>query len=52
MVQAADTADQRQLYALRADLVRLIDPLRSPGHLLQEALLKCNQMAMGEANSL
>lgn len=37
-----------ELYHIRATLVKAIDPLRSKGADLQEILLKCNSMAMGE----
>ncbi len=36
------------LYAMRVALVKHIDPLKSPGNELQEVLLQCNRMAMGE----
>lgn len=41
--------NREELYQLRAELVKAIDPLRSNGAVLQEMLLKCNRMAMGEA---
>jgi RNA polymerase sigma-70 factor, ECF subfamily len=37
-----------ELYRMRAELVKAIDPLRSEGASLQEILLRCNRMAMGE----
>jgi len=48
LVSEAETASSRELYALRARLVSGLDPLRSPGSDLQDLLLRCNRMAMGE----
>lgn len=44
----ADQKDQQELYQLRAQLVKAIDPLKSEGNELQQLLLDCNRMAMGE----
>jgi len=38
--------DREELYELRKTLVKNIDPLQSPGHELQEALMRCNRIAM------
>lgn len=48
LVKGSSRYDRQTLYQMRAELVRGIDPLRSPGAPLQELLLKCNRMAMGE----
>lgn len=40
--------DREELYELRKTLVRNIDPLQSEGHELQEALMRCNRIAMKE----
>lgn len=48
LVKGSKKFDREQLYDLRATLVKAIDPLRSKGADLQEVLLKCNRMAMGE----
>ena len=48
MVKAAEKSDQEQLFRMRTELVRYIDPLKSSGHALQEILMDCNRMAMGE----
>ncbi|HMO41534.1 MAG TPA: sigma-70 family RNA polymerase sigma factor [Saprospiraceae bacterium] len=40
--------NRKELYHIRTALVKAIDPLRSKGSDLQEILLKCNSMAMGE----
>ncbi|MDX2278150.1 MAG: RNA polymerase sigma factor [Saprospiraceae bacterium] len=41
--------NREQLYELRTQLVKAIDPLRSEGASLQEVLLKCNVMAMQDS---
>ena len=48
MVKDSAKYDRKALYALRTKLVAAIDPLKSGGHELQEALLNCNRIAMGE----
>ena len=48
LVRDAHKYDREALYRMRADLVRAIDPLRSEGADLQDILLKCNRLAMGE----
>lgn len=48
LVKGSKKYDREQLYRLRAKLVRAIDPLRSNGNELQEMLLRCNSLAMGE----
>jgi RNA polymerase sigma-70 factor (ECF subfamily) len=47
-VRDADKYNREQLFTLRAALVSGIDPLRSAGSELQEVLLHCNRVAMGE----
>ncbi len=42
--------NRNELYNLRAKLVKAIDPLRSKGNELQDILMKCNRMAMGEVS--
>jgi RNA polymerase sigma-70 factor (ECF subfamily) len=49
MVRDSKKYNREELYHLRAGLVKSIDPLRSKGAGLQEVLLNCNRMAMGEA---
>ena len=49
MVRDAEKADAARLFKMRTDLIKAIDPLRSDGHALQEILLECNRMAMGES---
>ena len=48
LVRRAEDLDARALFRLRLDLVKSINPLRSEGCELQEILLNCNRMAMGE----
>lgn len=50
LVKKSKKYDREELYLLRANLVKAIDPLRSKGSELQEVLLNCNRIAMGEAN--
>lgn len=48
LVKESKKYDRKALFKLRTTLVKAIDPLKSEGSDLQEILLKCNQMAMGE----
>lgn len=48
MVKDSKKYDREALYDMRAKLVKSIDPLRSKGNELQEILLNCNRLAMGE----
>jgi RNA polymerase sigma-70 factor (ECF subfamily) len=48
LVKGSAKYDRDELYRLRAALVKAINPLRSEGADLQDILLKCNRMAMGE----
>ncbi len=48
MVKGSKKFHREELFAMRVQLVKAIDPLRSEGANLQEILLRCNQMAMGE----
>ncbi len=49
LVRGSKKYKREELYLLRTDLVKAIDPLRSKGAALQEILLHCNNLAMGEA---
>lgn len=44
----AEDLSAKELFKLRVKLVKHIDPLRSAGNELQEILLNCNRMVMGE----
>lgn len=48
MHRDANKSGTKALFKLRLDLVKHINPLRSEGNELQEVLLNCNRMAMGE----
>jgi RNA polymerase sigma-70 factor (ECF subfamily) len=48
MVREAEKTDKKALYRMRTNLIKAIDPLRSNGNELQEILLDCNRIAMGE----
>ncbi|MGD1848025.1 MAG: RNA polymerase sigma factor [Salibacteraceae bacterium] len=48
----AKKANKKALFQLRLDLIKHIDPLRSEGNELQETLLNCNRMVMGEIAGL
>lgn len=48
LVRESKKYDREALYAMRASLVKSIDPLTSAGNELQEILMKCNRLAMGE----
>ena len=52
MVRDAESSDKKKLFKMRTNLVKAIDPLRSEGHALQEILLDCNRMAMGELEEI
>ena len=48
LVKASTKLDKKALFKMRVELIKAIDPLKSPGNELQEVLLNCNRMAMGE----
>jgi RNA polymerase sigma-70 factor, ECF subfamily len=48
LVKGSKKFNREELYQLRTTLIKAIDPLRSKGTDLQEMLLKCNRMVMGE----
>jgi RNA polymerase sigma-70 factor (ECF subfamily) len=48
IVKGSKKYNREELYNLRTTLIKAIDPLRSKGAELQEILMKCNRMAMGE----
>ncbi|MEO0469464.1 MAG: RNA polymerase sigma factor, partial [Bacteroidota bacterium] len=52
LVKGSRKYKRDELYALRVKLVQEIDPLHSKGHVLQEALMNCNRMAMGETEKI
>lgn len=48
LVKGSKKYDREKLYFMRAELVKSINPLYSDGTILQEKLLECNRIAMGE----
>lgn len=48
LVKGSARYNREQLYELRRVLVKNIDPLQSEGHVLQEELLRCSRLALGE----
>lgn len=46
------TSDQEKLYDLRAALVGFIDPLTSSGADLQDVIMQCTRVAVGEKSTL
>lgn len=53
MVAAStESIDQDYLYELRRQLVRFIDPLQSSGSDLQDVIMQCTRMAIGERDTL
>ena len=50
MVQEAAIQDTKKLYELRASLVSQIDPLRSSGADLQDAIMQCTRRAINEVD--
>ncbi|MEO0468695.1 MAG: sigma-70 family RNA polymerase sigma factor [Bacteroidota bacterium] len=52
LVAEAEKADQAHLYKLRAELIAQIDPLRSEGADLQDAIMQCTRQAIGEISAM
>ena len=50
MVKDAKQKNKEELYKMRTALIKAINPLKSTGNELQEILLECNRLAMGESN--
>ena len=48
LVKGSSRFDREKLYAMRVELVKGIDPLRCSGANIQEVLMRCNALAMGE----
>ena len=48
VVRGSKKYDRNQLFQMRIALIKHIDPLKSSGNELQEVLMDCNRMAMGE----
>jgi len=52
MISAAETAEQKELYELRAKLAAGIDPLRAPGSDMQDIIMQCTRKAVGEIQDM
>jgi len=50
MVKDLAVYEQTELYRMRTQLVKAIDPLTSERNELQSILMACNKIAMGETN--
>jgi RNA polymerase sigma-70 factor (ECF subfamily) len=48
MTKGSEKYNREELYALRAQLVKAIDPLHSTGTDLQDIILRCTRTAIGE----
>ena len=48
LVKGSKKYDRNELFEIRTVLIKTIDPLRGKGADLQEVLMKCDRMAMGE----
>lgn len=48
MIRDAKKKDKLSLFKMRTELIKAINPLKSGGNELQEILLNCNRIAMGE----
>ncbi len=46
LVKGSKKYNREELFAMRTELVKAIDPLRSGGADLQQVLLNCNVLAM------
>ena len=51
MVKEAGQHDKEMLFSMRTQLIKYINPLSSSGHELQEVLMECNRIAMGEGTA-
>ncbi|NCD68825.1 RNA polymerase sigma factor [Mucilaginibacter agri] len=52
LVKEAGKKNQEELYILRANLVKAIDPLNSTGTDLQDSILRCTRTAIGELKNI
>lgn len=48
LVRGSKKFDREELFAVRTQLVKAIDPLRGKGAELQDLLMRCDRMGMGE----
>lgn len=52
LVRGSTKYDRDVLFALRTSLVKAIDPMRGRGTGLQDMLMRCDRLAMGEVSSM
>jgi RNA polymerase sigma-70 factor (ECF subfamily) len=52
LVQNADSASTDRLYKLRAELVSAIDPITSDGSDMQDVIMQCTRLAVGEIEEM
>ena len=52
LVRGSTKYDRDALFALRTSLVKAIDPMRGRGAGLQDILMRCDRLAMGEVSSM
>jgi RNA polymerase sigma-70 factor, ECF subfamily len=52
LVKASKKFNREELYDLRTQLVKNIDPLRSKGADLQDAIMRCTRQAIGEIEAM
>ncbi|MBC7920235.1 MAG: hypothetical protein H7Z75_04020 [Ferruginibacter sp.] len=51
LAKASKKYDRDELFALRTRLVKTIDPMRGRGADLQDILVRCDRMVMGEVSN-
>ena len=52
LVRGSTKYDRETLFTLRTTLVKAIDPMRGRGAALQDVLMRCDRLAMGEVSSI
>lgn len=52
LVRGSTKYDRETLFALRTTLVKAIDPTRGQGAALQDMLMRCDRLAMGEVSGM
>ena len=52
LVRGSINYDRESLFTLRTTLVKAVDPMRGRGAALQDMLMRCDRLAMGEVSSM
>lgn len=52
LVRSSTKYDRNTLYTLRTMLVKAVDPMRGRGTVLQDMLMRCDRLAMGEVSTV